>query len=122
MGQDRLTWLLPAMAAGEIATGIALLLAPEFVVRLLAGAEVTGLGVSVSRFAGIALIGLGAACWPGPAALGMIMYTTMAAIGLAVLGISGQWSGVLLWPAVAAHAVLAVLLIRGRLSARNART
>ena len=113
MEATRPNFLLVLVGAAEIATGIALLLAPELVVRLLAGVEVTGLGVSVSRFAGIALIGLGAACWPGPAALGMILYSGMAAIGLAMLGISGQWSGVLLWPAVAAHVVLAVLLIRG---------
>ena len=37
---------------------------------------------------------------------------TPAALYLAVLGIGGHWIGILLWPAVAGHAALSVLLGR----------
>ena len=41
-------------AAGEAATGVALLLAPSLVGRLLLGGQLTGIAVPVARVAGIA--------------------------------------------------------------------
>ena len=62
---------------------------------------------------GIALIALGVACWPGRTALcGMLTYSALATAYLAYLGIRGHWVGPLLWPAVALHAVLTILLAR----------
>jgi hypothetical protein len=52
---------MPA-ALAEAGTGVILLASPSIVVRLLFAAEVGGAGVIMSRLAGIALIGLGAAC------------------------------------------------------------
>ncbi len=52
----------------EAGTGVLLLAWPPIVVRLLFGAEISGAGVIMSRFAGIALIGFGVACWPGNSA------------------------------------------------------
>ena len=70
--------------------------------------------------AGIALIALGLACWPGSyadsspsrALRAMLCYSLLATLYLAYLGISGGWVGVLLWPAVAIHVVLTYLLSR----------
>jgi hypothetical protein len=45
-------------AAGEAGMGVALLLAPAIVGRLLLGEELAGIAVPVARVAGIALIGL----------------------------------------------------------------
>ena len=56
--------LLAVTAAGEALTGLVLLVYPPIVVRLLFGAELTGVAIPVARVLGIALIGLGAACWP----------------------------------------------------------
>ena len=98
-------------AIAEAATGLALLLLPVFVVQLLLGQELSGITVPVARVAGMALIGLGVACWPGPPILGMITYSAMITLYLAFLGVSGV-SGVLLWPAVGVHLVLLVLLGR----------
>jgi len=57
---------LPALAAvGEAATGLVLLVYPPIVVWLLFGTEIAGAGIVISRFAGISLIALGVACWPG---------------------------------------------------------
>lgn len=110
--------VLAVAAACEAATGLVLLVYPPIVIRLLLGAEITGAGEVVSRFAGIALIGLGIACWPSgsvrQASYGMLTYGTLAALYLAYVGIRGQWVGVLLWPAVAVHAMLIVLLLRQR--------
>jgi hypothetical protein len=57
--------LLALAAAGEAATGLVLLVYPSIVVRLLFAAEIEGAGVVMSRVAGISLIALGTACWPG---------------------------------------------------------
>jgi len=102
-------------AIAEGLTGVALLVAPEFVIRVLAGTDATGLTTSVGRVTGIALIGLGVATSPGPASIGMLTYTVLVALYLAFMGMRGGWGGPLLWPAVAVHAVLALLLARGLL-------
>jgi hypothetical protein len=44
---------------------LALLIVPGLVGRLLLGEELTGIAIPVARVAGIALVGLGMACWPG---------------------------------------------------------
>lgn len=108
--------LLALAAAGEAATGLALLVYPLLVVQLLFGTEIAGVGIVTSRVAGIALIALGLACWPGrdaggsAALLGMLTYSLFAALYLGYLGIVGEWVGILLWPAVGVHAILSALL------------
>ena len=90
---------------------------PPIVVHLLFSTEISGIGVVVSRFGGICLVGLGVACWPGNSASqpldGMLTYTVLVMIYLMVVGIGGH-AGTLLWVAVVAHAILAVLLLRVR--------
>jgi|SRR5271166_2006978 len=103
--------LLNAAALAEGAMGVALLVVPVLVVRLLLGAEPTGIGITVARVTGIALIGLAVACWPGTPMTGMLTYSALTTLYFAYLGISGV-VGILLWPAVAAHAGLSVLLAR----------
>jgi hypothetical protein len=105
--------LLTLTALIEAATGLALLIVPPAVGRLLLGAELTGVSIPVARVTGIALIALGIACWPCRTALcGMLTYGTLATAFLAYLGIRGKWVGPLLWPAVGLHAVLTILLAR----------
>jgi hypothetical protein len=85
---------------------------------LLAGASASGEGTSLGRFFGIALLALGLACWPGqqrawsgsPIFRAMLTYNVLVALYLAYLGTFGPWRGWLLWPAVALHAVMALLL------------
>lgn len=97
-------------AVAETATGLALAFAPALVGQLLLGADLTGLAAAVARVAGLALIGLGVACWPGPAGAGMLIYSATVAFYLAFLGVAGASAGVLLWPAVAVHLVLSVCI------------
>jgi hypothetical protein len=104
--------LLTVAAIAEAATGLALMVVPSVVGRLLLGAELTGVAIPVARVLGIALIALGVACWPGPALLGMLIYGAVMTLYLSYLGIRGNWVGPLLWPAVVLHAVLTLLLAR----------
>ncbi|HYT19672.1 MAG TPA: hypothetical protein VEW05_05500 [Candidatus Polarisedimenticolia bacterium] len=103
--------LLALAAVLEVATGMALLIVPSLVGRLLFGAEFTGVANPAARVTGIALIALGVGCWPGSTALcGMLTYGALATLYLAYLGVIGEWVGPLLWPAVVLHVILTVLL------------
>ena len=105
--------VLPIAAVAEAATGLALLFVPSLVGRLLLGVELSGVAVPVARVAGIALLALGIACWPRATPLcGMLTYSALATAFLAYVAIRGNWVGPLLWPAVALHAVLTILLAR----------
>jgi hypothetical protein len=99
-------------AVAEVATGLALLFVPSLVGQLLFGVEFAGTTIPVARVAGIALIGLGIACWPGPPLVGMLIYDAAVALYLAYVGVADGLTGVFLWPAVAVHVILTVLLTR----------
>ena len=107
-------------AAGEAATGVALLIVPSLVGQLLLGQVLTGVAIPVARVTGFALIALGLACWPGREAVSrtsralhsMWCYSLLTTLYLAFLGIRGEWVGILLWPAVGLHAVIMILLAR----------
>jgi hypothetical protein len=103
-------------AVAEAATGLALLVVPSLVGQLLLGEVLAGIAIPVARVAGIALIALGIACWPGPSLVGMLIYSAAITLYLAYLGFAGGLVGVLLWPAVGLHAVLSILLIRAWLA------
>ncbi len=109
-------------AVAEAATGVALLIVPGLVGRLLLGEELAGVALQVARVAGIALVGLGIACWPGPPRAGMLIYGAAVALYLAYLGVTGGSNGVLLWPAVVLHAILTALLIRASMRDTETKT
>jgi hypothetical protein len=99
-------------AIGEAATGLALLIVPSLVGQLLLGEELTGVAIPVARVAGIALIALGVACWPGTPLVGMLTYSAAVTLYLAYVGFAGGLTGILLWPAVILHLILTALLTR----------
>jgi len=113
------TSVLRFSAGAELATGAALLVAPRLVAWLLLGALLPGVGGLVARCFGVALIALGVATWPPRDASGaplealraMVLYNGGIAVLLGLAGAVGA-AGVLLWPAVAEHALVAVLLMR----------
>jgi hypothetical protein len=105
-------------ALAEAATGFALLITPSLVADVLLGERLTDVAVPVARVAGLALIALGIACWPGSPLAGMMAYSATVTLYLAYLGLTGEFAGVLLWPAVALHAVLSILLARPWLAAK----
>ncbi len=113
-----MNWMNRALAIASIAeaaTGAALLMVPSVVCRQLLGAEPEGLALQLARVAGIAILSLGIACWPGrtssrAALTAMTLYSVLVCGLLAMLGVQGQWIGPLLWPAVAGHVLIAALL------------
>lgn len=119
---------LVAFAAGiEAATGLALLVDPPIVTQLLLGVEISGAAVAVGRVAGVGLLSLGLACWPGTDAGGVVRprhalltYNLLTTLYLLFLGLRGEWVGRLLWQAGVLHAVLTVLLARAWFEARKA--
>jgi hypothetical protein len=112
--------VLTVAAVAEVATGMALLIVPSLVGRLLFGAEFTGVANPAARVTGIALLALGVGCWPRSTALcGMLTYSTLATFYLTYLGVIGEWLGPLLWPAVVLHGILTVLLARAWFQSRT---
>jgi len=109
-------------AVAEAATGVALLIVPSIVGRLLLGEELIGVAIPVARVTGIALIALGVACWPGPPLVGMLTYSAVVTLYLACVGFMGGFAGILLWPAVVLHGILTALLVRASTSEKRTRT
>ena len=113
--------ILTVAALLEGATGMGLLIVPSLVGRLLFGEELTGIVIPVARVLGIALLALGVCCLPGSTALcGMLTYSGLATLYLLYLAIRGEWVGLLLWPVVALHGILTVLLARASFQSRTA--
>jgi hypothetical protein len=117
-------------ALAETPVGSMLLVSPPLVPWLLLGASLEGpVAVILSRVAGSALLALSIACWlsrddgPSLAQRGLVAALLMYNVAtVAILGHAGAivgLGGVLLWPAVALHAALAVWcgVVKGR--ARN---
>ena len=111
-------YLLAFAAMIEAATGLVLLIYPSAIIWLLFNAEITELAAVISRLAGISLIALSIACWPGRTSAehsyrsirAMLFYNFCAALYFIYLGFAGIWNGILLWPAALLHSVLALLL------------
>jgi len=99
-------------AVSETVTGAGLLILPTLVIRLLLGAEPSGVAVLIARVTGIALIALGIACWPSRMNpfFGMLTYNALMSSYLVWVGVHGEWVGSLLWLVAALHALITILL------------
>ena len=110
--------ILRFAAVVEIATGLGLVVAPGLVVALLVQGDATVLALLLARVLGITLVALGLACWPArgrtegalAASRGMLTYNSLVALFLAYVGAALKLGGPLLWPVVALHGLVAVLL------------
>lgn len=104
----------------EAGTGFALIVDPAIVVKLLLGAGLSGIGPALSRCFGIAVLALAVACWPGgrdsqiasSSVRAMGTYNALIGVYLTYLATVHHLGGVLLWPGVVLHAVVALLLAR----------
>src|SRR5580698_7923603 len=102
----------------EGATGIALLVVPSIVVKLLLGSPLDSApAIVLGRVAGAALLALGIACWfardniPSRAVRGlgaaMLFYNLAAVVLFIYAACYLKLQGVALWPAVILHAAMA---------------
>jgi hypothetical protein len=111
----RVNRFLAVTAAIEAAAGLGLVALPDIAVKLLLGADIPGAAIPLARVAGFALLALGLACWlsrgHAASALTSASATLLCNCGvaavLAMAGVSGM-TGVLLWPAIALHAAMAI--------------
>ena len=110
--------LVATAAALEAVTGLVIAISPSLVAWLLFGARLDSPGEAVGRVAGFALLSLGLACWPAKATptaaamRGLLPYNVLAVIFFLYLGLGHALVGALLWPAVAVHGALSILLVR----------
>lgn len=113
--------LLTVSAIIELGAGLALLVVPTVVVKLLLGADIFGAGVPLGRVTGTALLALGAACWLArgdaqrQAARGlvaaMLLYNFSVVVVLGTAGTVSQTAGIALWAAVVIHGMMAAWCI-----------
>ena len=112
--------VLTIAAVAEAAMGVALIVIPSLVVRLLLGSQLAGVANPLTRVAGIALLALGFACFPRCTPFcGMLTYSLLATAYLFYLAVRGEWAGPLLWPVVGLHIILTLLLLGVWWSARK---
>jgi hypothetical protein len=110
----------------EVLTGLGLFAAPSLLARLLFGSDLNAAGEATGRISGLVMICLAAGCWPRVAGgksgtLGPLMALSwLAAAFLIMTAVSGANVGILLWPAVGLHLMLAVLLTRVWMESRRA--
>jgi len=114
--------LLIVTALVEMPISLLLVFSPALLIPFLLGASLDApAALVVARLAGAALLSLSGACWlarndgPSGAVHGlvaaMLLYNSIAIAVLANAGVDARLVGVLTWPAVALHAVLAVWCI-----------
>ena len=103
----------------EVLTGLTLMTFPGVFVRLVYGADATGVVITLGRMTGFGLLALGVACWPergarvsSPAVRGLLIYNALLTALFIYLAISRVPAGLFFWPALALHVVLTILLVR----------
>jgi hypothetical protein len=101
----------------EVLTGLALIVVPSLLARLLFGSGLNAAGEATGRISGFVMLCLAAGCWPRAGESGrhhalfpLVALSWLAAAFLVVTGLIGADVGMLLWPAAALHLILAVLL------------
>jgi hypothetical protein len=124
--------LLTLTALIELLTGLALIVVPTVVVRLLLGGEISGAAIPLGRVAGVALLALGVACWLASydenscvargVASAMVIYNLGVVLVLGAAGIQSRPIGIALWPAVILHAAMGVWCVRQLLGKQTRKT
>lgn len=114
----RQRFVVTAAAWLEIVAGAVFLTVPDVPCLLLFGAKPEAIGMPLGRFAGIALVALGIACLPSTDAgsrrsvvLGLFVFNLGVAILFAWVGVATTLHGLMLWPVVILHAIIAAALL-----------
>ena len=103
----------------EVVAGAVFVAAPKITCWLLFAVNPEGVGIVLTRFAGVGLFALGIACLPstvsGPrrsAVQGLFAFNAGMAVLLAWVGVATTLRGMLLWPGMVLHAVIAAALLQ----------
>jgi hypothetical protein len=120
MSTTTTTQFLVVTAVMEVGAGLALLLAPGLVSRLLFGAAATQATLAIARLAGAALVSLGAACWwarhddASAASRGLVSGLLIYNAAVVVLVLSGSFGapGPPLWALAILHGTMAIWCVR----------
>ena len=118
MSNSKFTWLFNLSATIEITIGIVLLLVPVTLINLLLGEVLGETGIMVARVAGLGLFSLGIASVEVAnlpvrmtTRIGLLIYNAGASFYLAYLAATGAANGVLIWPTIVLHLIIASLMI-----------
>jgi hypothetical protein len=102
----------------EIAVGASFVTALDVPCRALFATTPEGVGIPLARFAGVTLVALGIACLPSKAEvsrrsamLGLLVYNVGATVLLVWVAIATTFRGIMLWPVVVLHALIAAALL-----------
>ena len=102
----------------EIIVGALFLTVPDVPCLLLFGVKPEAIGMPLGRFLGIALLALGFVCLPSrdtgsrrDVVRGLFAFNAAVAILFLCVGVAGAHRGLLLWPVVILHAVIAGALL-----------
>lgn len=105
----------------ELSLGIALLILPGEVLKLLLGHSETGSIIVLARFTGIAFTCFSIACFPSknsfdlnvksPVFRAMFLYNLLAAVYLGYLRFAENLNGVLLLPAAMLHSLITIYFV-----------
>jgi hypothetical protein len=126
----RVTPIMTVTALVETGTGLLLLIWPAVVFALLFGwRQVAPETLLIGRVAGAGVISIGVASWPARrdtrtpgqtgVLAGVLTYNVLAALLLAFAGLGLKRAGIVLWPAVAYHVVLAGWCVACRIATRT---
>jgi hypothetical protein len=113
-------WIVLVAGLEAAATGLFVVAAPSLFAWVILGSDLSRPGQALVRLFGIVLFSLGFAGWTAAKHADgsrwmlrpMQIYNLLATIYLVYLGLglSGESTGILLWPAVGIHAILSILL------------
>jgi hypothetical protein len=116
--RSKMSLLLRLTAFTEVGAGVCLLLFPGAALAFLLGVEqTTAEALLAGRITGAALLSIGIISWltrdasqprQRDVVTGITVYTVAAAVLLTYAGVASKMAGILLWPAAAFHAGLAV--------------
>jgi hypothetical protein len=107
--------LLRICATFEIATGVAMIAAPGFVMREFFGGS-SSADIAMARGVGFGPLLLGSICWPVGGDIDVqglcaqLAYTSLTALYLGYLRLEGGFTSSLLWPISALHGLIAIIL------------
>ncbi|HLK09197.1 MAG TPA: hypothetical protein VKV30_14675 [Candidatus Angelobacter sp.] len=101
----------------EIVVGAICVVFPGLLCALLFAERPEGIAILLARFAGFGLLGLGIACLPSATTVprrsivGLLVFNVGVTVLFCWIGVATSFHGILLWPVVILHGVIAAALL-----------